>query len=133
LMGYFIHIPENFVDVLIECIQDVPQVQTNALRMVRSLRYFDPQLAPQLIKLLTSKSASIAYAAIQILTAIGRNNKCPQAVRRDILGALAELVNGDEADRGIFVFEEEGAYMFIRCVTTFQSACFKAIMDITNL
>ncbi len=133
LLCYVRHPSHNFVTAVLHGLHDVPEVQQATLNMVRELRYLDVNIVPKIIEMLQHHDASTTYAAIQILTIIGRSEKTDGTIRKQILHSLSSIIKNKHAMRGIFVFEATEANQYIRSVGRIDQVAYKAIMDISGI
>jgi len=104
------HLPRVSVEVLRAlplAMRDVEKVQQDALQAVVHFRRIEGDLTTALTETLFHPSAAVAYAAAQMLEALGRSEKTTAEERRAILLALAQAVRDPRSQREVCIQEGE--------------------------
>lgn len=86
-------------EALRAAVRDVQYVRQEALQATYRFRSIDSAILPHIFQGLTDSDCMVAYATVQLLKALGRNDKAEEKDRQKILEALAIAAQDSSAQR----------------------------------
>ncbi|RME85395.1 MAG: hypothetical protein D6775_02965, partial [Caldilineae bacterium] len=89
---------------LLVALRDVGRVQQDALAAAERFRLAEGEIVPALAAALRDESAATAYAAAQVLAALGRGREAAER-QPAIVAALADAIRDSRSRRPVYVLE----------------------------
>ena len=139
LMSYLRRMMPQTLHSLRAALRDVEKVRRETLEAVPHFRKFDPEILPLLFAELYSRSATVAYAAAQLLAALGRSDKTTAEQRKAILIELAQAVRDPRSRRGLYemqgsgwVHKNKGDYLRVSNRTRLDQEIYRALIQLVG-
>jgi HEAT repeat protein len=132
LLSYLRWVTADVVQALTDANRDVSYVQQAAIEAVVQFRHIDGDILPVLFENLSSPSASLAYATVQMLTTIGLDEQTSSEQRKSILANLAEAIREPLSKREIYLLTSSFNNSTITYVGTLNQVFYKVLLQISG-
>ena len=113
---------------LLAALRDAGRVQQDALAAAERFRLAEGDIVPALAAALQEESAATAYAAAQVLAALGRSAQAA-AHRPAIIEALAAALRDARSRRGVYVLDKEQK---IKYLGRLDEAFYRVLVQVTG-
>ncbi len=124
------HDPAQMLRILalLAALRDTGKVQQDALAAAERFRLAEGDIVPALAAALQDESAATAYAAAQMLAALGRSAETPQR-RAEIVAALADALRDPRSRRGVYVLDAEQKIQYLGRL---DEALYRGLVQVTG-